>query len=51
MTENFPVGIHQFCKNKISNFELNRQHAFGFARLEDLVETANLMHGFYKHQS
>ena len=36
----FPVGIHQFSYNKIVNFELNRWHAFGLARLEDLIEAA-----------
>ena len=36
----FPIGLHNFSNNKIINFELNRWHAFGFARLDDLVEAA-----------
>ncbi len=40
MLDKFPIGIQQFNKNKIINFELNRWFAFGLARLEDLVEAS-----------
>jgi alpha-beta hydrolase superfamily lysophospholipase len=34
----FPVGFHDFHKDKGFNFNLNRWHSIGFARLEDMVE-------------
>jgi pimeloyl-ACP methyl ester carboxylesterase len=34
----FPVGYHDFHKNKNINFQLNRWHSLGFARPEDMRE-------------
>lgn len=34
----FPVGYHNLHKIKIIDFQLNRWHSFGYARLEDMVE-------------
>lgn len=36
----FPVGYHTLHKIKIIDFQLNRWHSFGYARLEDMVEAA-----------
>lgn len=33
---NFPVGYYNFHKNKFFNYQLNRWHSLGYARLEDL---------------
>lgn len=34
----FPVGYHDLHKIKIIDFQLNRWHSFGYARLEDMIE-------------
>ncbi|MBP2028596.1 pimeloyl-ACP methyl ester carboxylesterase [Acetoanaerobium pronyense] len=34
----FPVGYYNLHKIKIIEFQLNRWHSFGYARLEDMVE-------------
>ena len=34
----FPVGYHNLHKIKIIDFQLNRWHSFGYARLEDMIE-------------
>ena len=34
----FPVGFHSFHKKQFYNFQLNRWHSFGFARMEDMIE-------------
>lgn len=34
----FPVGYHDLHKTKIIDFQLNRWHSFGYARLEDMIE-------------
>lgn len=39
MTEfTFPVGYHDFNKNKSFNFQLNRWYSIGYARFEDMKE-------------
>lgn len=39
MTEfTFPVGYHDFNKNKAFNFQLNRWYSLGYARFEDMKE-------------
>ena len=32
----FPVGYHTLHKTKIIDFQLNRWHSLGYARLEDM---------------
>lgn len=34
----FPVGYNNLHKIKIIDFQLNRWHSFGYARLEDMIE-------------
>jgi len=34
----FPVGYHNFHKNKLFNFTLNRWYSIGYARYEDMLE-------------
>jgi hypothetical protein len=36
----FPVGYHDFHKTKIIDFQLNRWHSLGYARLKDMEEAA-----------
>ena len=40
MTNNeitFPIGYHDFHKDRGFNFQLNHWHSIGFARFEDMV--------------
>ena len=34
----FPVGYHQFHRDQLFNFQLNRPHSLGYARFDDLQE-------------
>ena len=34
----FPVGYHQFHKDQLFNFQLNRPYSLGHARFDDLEE-------------
>jgi pimeloyl-ACP methyl ester carboxylesterase len=34
----FPVGYHEFNKQKVFNYQLNRWHSIGLARFEDCVK-------------
>ena len=34
----FPVGYHEFHKDQLFNFQLNRWHSLGYARFEDMKE-------------
>jgi len=34
----FPVGYHQFHKNQVYNFQLNRFYSLGFTKFEDIEE-------------
>jgi pimeloyl-ACP methyl ester carboxylesterase len=36
----YPVGYHDFHKNKSMNFQLNRWHSIGFMRREDIIKVA-----------
>lgn len=36
----FPVGYHDLHKIKIIDFQLNRWHSFGYARLEDMIDAS-----------
>lgn len=40
MTFTFPVGYHELHKTKIIDYQLNRWHSFGYARLDDMREAA-----------
>jgi len=42
----FPVGFHNFHKDQGINFQLNRLHALGFARLEDMKEAGQKISSF-----
>ncbi|MFC1642293.1 alpha/beta fold hydrolase [Myxococcota bacterium] len=42
----FPVGYHDFHKKQIYNFQLNRWHSIGFARLEDMREAGGRITDF-----
>jgi pimeloyl-ACP methyl ester carboxylesterase len=37
-TFTFPIGYHEFHKDQLFNFQLNRWHSLGYARLEDMAE-------------
>lgn len=41
----FPVGYHQLHKTKIIDFQLNRWHSLGYARLEDMRAAAQAIRG------
>lgn len=34
----FPVGYHEFHKDQLFNFQLNRWDSWGYARFEDMVK-------------
>jgi pimeloyl-ACP methyl ester carboxylesterase len=40
-TFDFPVGYHELHKTKIIDYQLNRWHSLGYARLADMREAAN----------
>ncbi|MFC2169943.1 alpha/beta hydrolase [Acidobacteriota bacterium] len=42
----FPVGYHQFHKDQLFNFQLNRWYSFGYARFEDLKEAGQRIKNF-----
>jgi pimeloyl-ACP methyl ester carboxylesterase len=42
----FPVGYHEFSKDKAFNFQLNRWYSMGYARLEDVLTVGNKIHTF-----
>jgi len=42
----FPVGYHGFHKSQVFNFQLNRWHSFGYARLEDMQEAGRRISSF-----
>lgn len=46
MTFDFPVGYHRFHKKQIFNYQLNRWHSFGYARLEDMEEAGRRIRNF-----
>ena len=43
---NFPVGYHDFNKDKAFNFQLNRWYSMGYARFEDVKTVGNRIHSF-----
>ena len=42
----FPVGYHQFHKDQVFNFQLNRWHSLGYARFEDMEEAGKRIDTF-----
>ena len=42
----FPVGYHQFHKDQVFNFQLNRWHSLGYARFEDMKEVGQRINTF-----
>jgi len=40
MTFDFPVGYHRLHRTKIIDYQLNRWHSLGYARLEDMRDAA-----------
>jgi len=42
----FPVGYHNFHKNQVFNFQLNRWHSLGYARFEDMQEAGRKIKDF-----
>ncbi len=46
MTFDFPVGYYRFHKKQIFNYQLNRWHSFGYARLEDMEEAGRRIRNF-----
>jgi pimeloyl-ACP methyl ester carboxylesterase len=45
-TFTFPVGYCEFHKDQLFNFQLNRWHSLGYARLEDMEEAGKKINGF-----
>lgn len=46
MQFNFPVGYHDFHKEKIMDFQLNRWYSLGYTDLEETFEVAKRIHKF-----
>ena len=42
----FPIGYHKFHKKQLFNFQLNRWHSLGYARLEDMQEAGRKIKNF-----
>ena len=42
----FPVGYHQFHKDQVYNFQLNRWHSLGYARFEDMKAVGKKINSF-----
>jgi alpha-beta hydrolase superfamily lysophospholipase len=42
----FPVGFHEFHKDKAFNFQLNRWYSMGYARFEDMEEVSQKINSF-----
>ncbi|MBU7014697.1 MAG: hypothetical protein HXS52_01065 [Theionarchaea archaeon] len=37
----FPVGYHEFHRDQVFNFQLNRWYSLGYTRFEDLKEAVS----------
>lgn len=48
----FPVGYHEFHKDQVFNFQLNRWYSLGYTRFEDMVEAGEKIRTFgeWKHE-
>lgn len=42
----FPIGYHNFHKDKLFNYQLNRWYSFGYARLEDIELVAKKINDY-----
>ncbi len=42
----FPVGYHEFHKEQLFNYQLNRWHSLGYARFEDMKEAGQKIKTF-----
>lgn len=42
----FPVGYHRFHRKQLFNYQLNRWHSFGYARVEDMEEAGRRITDF-----
>lgn len=42
----FPVGYHEFHKDQLFNFQLNRWYSFDYARFEDMKEAGQRINNF-----
>lgn len=42
----FPAGYHQFHKDQVFNFQLNRWYSLGYARFEDMLEAGKKLSTF-----
>ena len=42
----FLVGYHEFHKDQVFNFQMNRWHSFGYAWFEDMQEAGRKIHTF-----
>jgi pimeloyl-ACP methyl ester carboxylesterase len=42
----FPVGYHEFHKNQVFNFQLNRWYSLGYARFEDMKKAGQKIETF-----
>jgi len=42
----FPVGYHEFHKDQVFNFQLNRWYSLGYTRFEDMVEAGKKIRTF-----
>jgi len=42
----FPIGYHKFHERQLFNFQLNRWHSLGYARLEDMEKAGKRIKGF-----
>src|SRR4030043_15657 len=42
----FPIGYHKFHRKKLFNFQLNRWHSLGYAKLEDMEEAGKRIKSF-----
>ncbi|MBN1856596.1 MAG: alpha/beta fold hydrolase [Dehalococcoidia bacterium] len=45
-TFTFPVGYHEFHKEQLFNFQLNRWHSFGYGRFQDMQEAGRRINSF-----
>jgi len=42
----FPIGYHEFHKDQLYNFQLNRWHSLGYARFEDMKAAGGSINDF-----
>jgi pimeloyl-ACP methyl ester carboxylesterase len=42
----FPVGYHDFHKDQVFNYQMNRWYSMGYARMEDMKEAATNIENF-----